>query len=97
MQGARHIPVLPHSRLDARLRRSGMSWTLSGPSYFAQNLSGSLAPTSATVMSSSSLSQESERVRQRPRLAAAAAVVVADPARHTAWTEPPTGPALDWY
>lgn len=39
VQGADHVPILPHARLERWLRGSGMSWTFLRPSYFDQNLS----------------------------------------------------------
>lgn len=38
VQGAEHLRVLPHARLERWLRTSGLGWTFLRPSFFDQNL-----------------------------------------------------------
>ncbi len=39
LQGADHNRVVPHAKVEAWLRRSGLAWTFVRPSFFMQNLS----------------------------------------------------------
>ena len=43
VQGADRIRVLPHARVEAWLRTSGLTWTFVRPSFFCQNLSSTHA------------------------------------------------------
>lgn len=40
VQGAQRLKVVPHARIEAWLRTSGMAWTFVRPSFFTQNLAG---------------------------------------------------------
>lgn len=98
LQGADRNTVVPHAKLEAWLRGSGLTWTFVRPSFFMQNLTTThltdvrdrdelLLPagTGATAF----IDVED--------VADVAAVALADPAAHrdTAWT--PTGPAALTY
>lgn len=45
VQGAEHLPVLPHARIERWIRSSGLTWTFLRPSFFDQNLVAVHAPT----------------------------------------------------
>ncbi len=40
LQGAEHNRVVPHAKIEAWLRGSGLAWTFVRPSFFMENLSG---------------------------------------------------------
>lgn len=44
LQGAEHNRMVPHAKLEAWLRESGLTWTFVRPSFFMENLSGTHAP-----------------------------------------------------
>ena len=44
LQGAENNKVVPHAKIEAWLRGSGLAWTFVRPSFFMENLSGTHAP-----------------------------------------------------
>lgn len=44
LQGAEHNKVVPHAKIEAWLRGSGLAWTFIRPSFFMENLSTTHAP-----------------------------------------------------
>ena len=101
VQGADHpvaARVVPHARVEAWLRTSGMTWTFVRPSFFVQNLS---------VVHGRQVREHDELLLPAGRgltafvdvddVAAVAAAALLDPAGHAgrAWT--PTGPEALTY
>ncbi len=44
LQGVEGVPFVPHAKLEAWMRTSGLHWTFVRPSFFMENLSGVHAP-----------------------------------------------------
>jgi len=98
LQGAEGNKVVPHAKIEAWLRGSGLRWTFVRPSFFMENLSGTHA---------SDVRDRDEILVPAGRGATAfvaasdvadvAVVALADPERHVglAWT--PTGPQALTY
>ncbi|MFI7581026.1 NmrA family NAD(P)-binding protein [Kocuria kalidii] len=98
VQGAGHVPVLPHAALERWLRRSGMDWTFLRPSYFDQNLSTVFA---ADIRERDQVVVPAGNGRtafvDAHDVAAVAAAVLLDPAAHAGRIWTPTGAeALTW-
>ena len=98
LQGAEHNRVVPHAKLEAWLRDSGLAWTFVRPSFFMENLS--------TTHASDIRDRDSIEVPAgggatafvaADDVAAVAAAALLDPAAHAgkAWT--PTGPEALTY
>ena len=98
LQGAEHNKVVPHAKIEAWLRQSGMDWTFVRPSFFMENLSTThasdirdrdclLVPAGSGATSFVAAAD----------VAAVAAAALRNPAEHTgrAWT--PTGPQALTY
>ena len=98
LQGAERNRVVPHARIEAWLRRSGLAWTFIRPSFFMQNLSTTHA---AAIRDLSEIVVPAGRGRTAfvdvVDIAAVAAEVLRQPERHAyrAWT--PTGATADSY
>lgn len=98
LQGAERNRVVPHAKIEAWLRQSGLAWTFVRPSFFMENLSGThaadirdrdeiLVPAGGGATSFVAASD----------VAAVAVAALLDPAAHAgrAWT--PTGPEALTY
>ena len=98
LQGAEHNKVVPHAKLEAWLRSSGLAWTFVRPSFFMENLS---------TTHRSDISDRDEIMVPAgggrtafvaaSDVAAVAAAALLDPTAHqnVAWT--PTGPQALTY
>lgn len=93
VQGASRLRVVPHARIEAWLRSSGMGWTFVRPSFFTQNLA---KVHGAQVREHDELLMPAGHGRialvDARDVAAVAAAALLDPRAHAgrAWT--PTGP-----
>lgn len=98
LQGAERNRVVPHAKLEAWLRSSGLTWTFVRPSFFMENLSSTHA---VDVRDRDSIIVPAGSGRTSfvaaSDVAAVAATALLDPAAHRdlAWT--PTGPAALTY
>jgi uncharacterized protein YbjT (DUF2867 family) len=98
LQGAEHNKVVPHARIEAWLRDSGLAWTFVRPSFFMENLSTTHAP---DVRDRDAIIVPAGGGRTAfvaaSDIAEVAAAALLDPAGHRnrAWT--PTGPAALTY
>lgn len=98
VQGADRLRVVPHARIEAWLRSSGMAWTFVRPSFFTQNLA---RVHGAQVREHDELLMPAGRGRtafvDARDVAAVAAAALLDPRAHAgrAWT--PTGPEALTY
>lgn len=98
LQGAEHNKVVPHAKIEAWLRSSGLEWTFVRPSFFMENLSGTHAPDirdhhEIVVPAGSGATA----FVAADDIAAVAAAALLDPQAHRnlAWT--PTGPEALTY
>ncbi|HEX6887157.1 MAG TPA: NmrA family NAD(P)-binding protein, partial [Candidatus Nanopelagicales bacterium] len=98
LQGAEHARVVPHAKIEAWLRDSGLAWTFVRPSFFMENLSTTHAPDirdrDAIIVPAGSGRTAFVAASDIAEVAAAALL---DPAAHRnrAWT--PTGPEALTY
>jgi len=93
LQGAEHNKVVPHAKLEAWLRTSGLGWTFVRPSFFMENLSTTHR---SDIAARGQLMVPAGNGRTAfvaaTDVAAVATAALLDPASHKnrAWT--PTGP-----
>lgn len=98
LQGAEHNTVVPHAKIEAWLRSSGLTWTFVRPSFFMENLSTTHA---SDIRDRDSIVVPAGTGRTAfvaaQDVAAVATVALLNPAEHAfaAWT--PTGPAALTY
>ncbi len=98
VQGADRLKVVPHARIEAWLRSSGMSWTFVRPSFFTQNLA---QVHGAQVRAHDELLMPAGHGRtafvDAEDVAAVAAVALLDPGAHVGRAYTPTGPEALTY
>ena len=93
LQGAEHNKVVPHAKIEAWLRESGLTWTFVRPSFFMENLSTTHA---SDIRDRDSIMVPAGNGRTAfvaaHDIAAVATAALLSPADHAfaAWT--PTGP-----
>ena len=99
LQGAENNKVVPHAKIEAWLRHSGLAWTFVRPSFFMENLSTTHR---SDIRDRDCLMVPAGKGKTAfvaaYDVASVAAIALQDPARHVnkAWT--PTGPqALTYY
>lgn len=99
LQGAESNRVVPHAKIEAWLRDSGLAWTFVRPSFFMENLSGTHAGDIRDrdcLLVPAGTGRTSFVAAQDVAAVAAAALLDPDQHRFTAWT--PTGAqALTYY
>lgn len=83
-----------HARIDARLKASGMEYTLLAPNFFMQNLLALAPEIAGTSGFSSSAGDGRIGMIDARDVAAAAAAITTDPAAHAGRTYLLTGPEL---
>jgi uncharacterized protein YbjT (DUF2867 family) len=97
VQGADRVPVVPHARLERWLRDSGLAWTFLRPSFFVQNLTGVHAPDVVARRLILPAGRGRTAFVDARDVAAVAAAVLRDPARHSGRVWTPTGPEALTY
>ena len=98
LQGAERNKVVPHAKIEAWLRGSGLHWTFVRPSFFMENLSGTHASDIRdrdSIVVPAGKGRTSFVAASDVAAVAAAALLDADAHRDRAWT--PTGPAALTY
>jgi len=98
LQGAEHNKVVPHAKIEAWLRDSGLDWTFVRPSFFMENLStthrSDIADRSE-IMVPAGGGRTSFVAASDVAAVAVAALLDPDAHRNVAWT--PTGPEALTY
>ena len=98
IQGAERNRIVPHRKIEDRLRGSGMAWTFVRAAYFMQNLSTTHAPEIREldeIWVPAGRRSRTAHVDARDVAAVAARALVEDGHHGTAYT--PTGPAALTY